>query len=179
MYNPSKYKPPPPKKKKKTRNAKNPPLNHPSKCKPPGGLYLEIALKYKVKQSKNGKFPSTYKASPIDLKTQIFLRILAPPNINPSKRAFEKYKPRGLFFSEFCGNLLEAMISPCTGLYRQAANFKAFLRSCALHFVSKIYSERIKTEVHRLLQFFQQNSLFPYQLCFINLRLFFRHVRVY
>ena len=27
---------------------------------PPGGegLYLEIALKYKVKQSKNGKFPS-------------------------------------------------------------------------------------------------------------------------
>ena len=30
----------------------------PSKFKPPGGLYLEIALKYKVKQSKTGKFPS-------------------------------------------------------------------------------------------------------------------------
>ena len=42
-----------------TRNAKNPPLNRSSKFKPPGGLYLEIALKYKVKQSKNGKFPST------------------------------------------------------------------------------------------------------------------------
>ena len=25
---------------------------------PGGGLYLEIALKYKVKQSENGKFPS-------------------------------------------------------------------------------------------------------------------------
>ena len=40
----------------------------------PGGLYLEIALKYKVKQSKNGKFRSNYKASPIDFETQIFLR---------------------------------------------------------------------------------------------------------
>ena len=39
-----------------TRNAKNPLLN---------------ALKYKVKQSKNGKFPSSCKASPIDFETQI------------------------------------------------------------------------------------------------------------
>ena len=39
----SKYKPP------KTRNPKNPPLNRPSEYKPPGGLYLEIALKYKLK----------------------------------------------------------------------------------------------------------------------------------
>ena len=45
-----------------------------SKYKPPGGLYLEIALKYKVKQSKNGKFTSNYKASPIDFETQISLR---------------------------------------------------------------------------------------------------------
>ena len=56
-----------------TRNAKNPLLNHPSKYKPPRGrsrlltapargLYLEIALKYKVRQSKNGKFPSKFKA---------------------------------------------------------------------------------------------------------------------
>ena len=51
----------------------NPPLNRPSKYKPPGGLYLEIALKYKVKQSKNGKFTSNYKASPIDFETQISL----------------------------------------------------------------------------------------------------------
>ena len=53
MYNPPKYKPP------QTRNAKKPPLNRPS-------LYLEMALKYKVKQSKNSKFPSNYKASPIN-----------------------------------------------------------------------------------------------------------------
>ena len=52
-----------------TCNTKNPPLNCPSKYKPPGGLYLEIALKYKVKQSKNGKFPSNYKASTIDFET--------------------------------------------------------------------------------------------------------------
>ena len=40
----------------------------------PGGLYLEIALKYKVKQSKNGKFSFNYRASPIDFETQISLR---------------------------------------------------------------------------------------------------------
>ena len=44
---------------------KNPPLNRPSKYKPP---------EYKEKQSKNGKFPSKYKASPIDFETQISLR---------------------------------------------------------------------------------------------------------
>ena len=68
----SKYKPP------KPVMQKNPPLNRPSKYKPPGGLYLEIALKYKVKQSKNGKFTSNYKASPIDFETQISLRRKAP-----------------------------------------------------------------------------------------------------
>ena len=41
---------------------------------PPWALYLEIALKYKVKQSKNGKFPFIYKANPIDFETQISLR---------------------------------------------------------------------------------------------------------
>ena len=46
----------------------------PSLYKPPGALYLEIALKYKVTQSKNGKFTSNYKASPIDFETQISLR---------------------------------------------------------------------------------------------------------
>ena len=39
-----------------------------------GGLYVEIALKNKVKQSKNGKFPSNYKGSPIDFETQISFR---------------------------------------------------------------------------------------------------------
>ena len=67
---PSKYKP------HQTRNAKTPPLNRHSKYKPPLGLYLEIALNYiyKVKQSKNGKFPFNYKASPIDFETQISLQ---------------------------------------------------------------------------------------------------------
>ena len=46
----------------------SPPLNRPSKFKPHGGLYLEIALKYKV------KIPSQYKASPIDFETQNSLR---------------------------------------------------------------------------------------------------------
>ena len=32
---------------------------------------MEIALKYEVKQSKNGKFTSNYKASPIDFEMQI------------------------------------------------------------------------------------------------------------
>jgi len=32
------------------------------------GLYLEIALKYRVKQSKNGKFPSNYKLAQSILK---------------------------------------------------------------------------------------------------------------
>ena len=63
----------------------------------PRGLVMEIALKDK-KQSKNGKFPSNYKASAIDLtlKSKLTsvdkaLRISAPPKISPSKRAFEKY----------------------------------------------------------------------------------------
>ena len=44
------YKPP------QARNAKNPPLNGSSKYKPPGGLYLEIGLKYKVKHLKNDDY---------------------------------------------------------------------------------------------------------------------------
>ena len=39
-----------------------------------GGLYLEIALKYKVKRGKNGKFPCNYKASPVHFETRISLR---------------------------------------------------------------------------------------------------------
>ena len=62
------YKPP------KPVTKKNPPLNRPSKYKPPGACTWQIALKYKVKQSKNGKFTSNYKVSPIDFETQISLR---------------------------------------------------------------------------------------------------------
>ena len=62
---PSMYKP------SKLVTQKNRPLNRHSKYKPPGGLYVEIAVKYKVKQSKNGKFPSNFKTSPIDFETQI------------------------------------------------------------------------------------------------------------
>ena len=46
----------------------------PPNITPLGGLYLEIVVKYKVKQSKNGKFPSSYKLAPIDFETQISLR---------------------------------------------------------------------------------------------------------
>ena len=56
MYSPLQIRAPPP--------PQHPPLNRPSKYKPHppgGGLYLEFALKYKVKQSKNGKSPSHYK----------------------------------------------------------------------------------------------------------------------
>ena len=96
-----------------TGKAKNAPLNRCSECKPPGGLYVEnflffifyffiylficffctwkIALKYKVKQSKNGKCSSNYNASPIDFETQISLRRKAPrkgPLKNVSPRAY-------------------------------------------------------------------------------------------
>ena len=40
----------------------------------PRGACTWKALKYTVKQSKNGKFPSDYKASPTDYGTQISLR---------------------------------------------------------------------------------------------------------
>ena len=69
--NPSKYKPPKLVTQKTLRQIAPPNLSLPP---PAGGLYLEIALKYKVKQSKHGKFPSNYKASPIDFETQIFLK---------------------------------------------------------------------------------------------------------
>ena len=36
--------------------------------KPPGGLYLEFAFEYKVKQSKKGKFPFHYKLAQSILK---------------------------------------------------------------------------------------------------------------
>ena len=45
----------------------------------PGGLYLEFALEYKVKQSKNGKFPSHYKLAQSNLKCKF------PSVHNPSK----------------------------------------------------------------------------------------------
>ena len=62
------------------------PLNRPSKrISSSGACTWKIALKYKVKQSKNGKFTSNYKASPIGFETQIFLRRKAPPKISPSK----------------------------------------------------------------------------------------------
>ena len=42
--------------------------------KPLGACTWKIALKYKVKQSKNGKFISNYMARPIDFETQFSLR---------------------------------------------------------------------------------------------------------
>ena len=58
-------------------------------------LRRKFPSKYKPKPILKRKFPSVYKA----------LRKKAPPKICPSKRAFEKYKPWGLF-SEFYGNVI-------------------------------------------------------------------------
>ena len=60
-------------------------------------LYLEFALKYKVKQSKNGKFLCHYKPAQSILKRK-FPSIHKPFEYKPLKRVFEKYKPRGLIF---------------------------------------------------------------------------------
>ena len=57
---PSMYKP-------QTGNVKNPPLNRPSKYKPPGGMYCTWKIALKVKQSNNSKFTSSYKARPISI----------------------------------------------------------------------------------------------------------------
>ena len=54
MYKPLQIKAP------QARSAKNPALNRPSKYKPPGVCTWKIALKYKVKQSKNGKLTSNF-----------------------------------------------------------------------------------------------------------------------
>ena len=75
----------------------------PPNISPPRGLYFEIALKYlyKVKQSKNGKFTSSYKASPIDFETKISLRRYVPPNISPSKnKPLQNISP-GAYFRNF------------------------------------------------------------------------------
>ena len=76
MYKPSKYKLPKPVT-QKTLGGQIAPQNISS----PGAGTWEIALKYQVKQSKNGKFTSNYKA----FETQISLRRQAPPNISPSQ----------------------------------------------------------------------------------------------
>ena len=46
----------------------------------PGGFYLEIAVKYRVKQSKNSKFPSNCKLAQSILK-QKFPTVDKPPQI--------------------------------------------------------------------------------------------------
>ena len=58
-----------------------------------GACTWKIALKHKVEQSKNGKFTSNFKASPIDFETQVscspFLCELYPSmqTVTQSKRA--------------------------------------------------------------------------------------------
>ena len=56
-----------------TVNAKKRLLIAPPNISSPGACTWKIALKYKVKQSKNSKFTSNNKASPIDFETQISL----------------------------------------------------------------------------------------------------------
>ena len=48
-------------------------------------MYLEFALEYKVKQSKNGKFPSHYKPAQSILERKFPSVLKTPPNISPSK----------------------------------------------------------------------------------------------
>ena len=75
---------------------KNPPLNSPSKYKPPpGACTWKIALKDKVKQSKNGKFTSNFSASPTILKRKF------SPVANPLQKKAPQKGP-GLI-SEFYG----------------------------------------------------------------------------
>ena len=64
---------------------------------------MEFALKYKVKQSKNGTFPSNNKLAQTILKHK-FPSVHKPLQYKPHEIGFEKYKPHGLF-SEFYGNL--------------------------------------------------------------------------
>ena len=68
---------------------------------------MEIALKYKAQQRKTVNFLPGIRLAQSILKQKFPsihkpLRIQAPPKTSPSKRAFEKYKLRGLF-SEFYG----------------------------------------------------------------------------
>ena len=108
-----------------TCNAKTPPLNCPSKSKPPGACTWKISLKYKVKQSKNGKFTSNYKASPIDFETQISLHI----------RAFKKFKPRGLFQEFYCIRLKTSSLSfsVCKDILQQFSCYMSWVRDRTRH----------------------------------------------
>ena len=64
----------------------------PPNISPRGACTWKIALKYKVKQRKNGKFTSNYKASPINFETQISLCRWAP-----QKGSLKNIRP-GLIF---------------------------------------------------------------------------------
>ena len=89
-----------------TRNAKNPPLNHPSKYKPPpGACTWKLLSNIKSNKAKMVKFTSNYTASPINFETQISLCRQAPPKISPSKKGLWKISAPGLF-SEFYGSLV-------------------------------------------------------------------------
>ena len=58
-----------------TGNTKNPPLNRPSKYKPPKPVTQKNPpLNRPSKYKSPGKFTFNYKASPIDFETQISLR---------------------------------------------------------------------------------------------------------
>ena len=62
----------------------------PPNISPPGAFTWKIALKYKIKQSKNGKLTSNYKASPIDFETQISLPYISPSKNKPLKKGLWK-----------------------------------------------------------------------------------------
>ena len=67
---------------------------------PLGGLYLEITLKYKVKQSKNGKFPSNNKPAQAILKRK-FPSVHKPFEYKPLQKGPLKNISRGAYFRTF------------------------------------------------------------------------------
>ena len=92
-------------------NAKNPPLNRPSKYKTappfPGSLYWDNCPQIQSKTTKTVNLLPTVRLAQSIWKREFPsedkpLRIQAPPKISPLKRGFENCKPRGLF-SEFYG----------------------------------------------------------------------------
>ena len=96
MYKPSNYKPPKLVTQKTLRE-----IAPPNKSPPPptpGSCTRKIFLQWKVKQSKNSKFPFNYKLA------QSILKCKFPSIHKPLKRAFKKYKPKAYFhnFTVFC-----------------------------------------------------------------------------
>ena len=92
-------------------------------------MCLEISLKYKVKQNKNGKFPTTIRLAQSILKCKFPfidkpLWIQAPSEISSSKRAFKKNISPGAYFQNFTV-MLESVINT-EGLFPKLWNLTSY-----------------------------------------------------